>query len=149
MPQGTNCPKCANHRMPDASEPRFNVDLTVHVFGMDADNRPFSQHAQVQNISDHGAKLAGLEKRLMVGEIIGIQIGERKARFKVMWVAGGRPGQKIEGGVKIVEGQPIPWQKEREMLRATSTSPISRAKQPAKDKRKYLRHRISFPIEIQ
>jgi hypothetical protein len=154
MPQGTSgpvqvaSPERAKNRMVDTSEPRFNVDLMIHVFGMDADSRPFSQRAQVHNISDHGAKLSGLEKRLRVGEIIGVQVGEKKARFKVMWVAGG-PDQKTEVGVKMVEGQPSPWQKERETLRATSTKPISRTKPPAKDKRKYPRHRISFPIEIR
>jgi PilZ domain len=134
--------------MLDTSEPRFNVDLMIHVFGMDADSRPFSQQAQAQNISDHGAKLSGLEKRLTVGEIIGVHVGDKKARFKVMWVAGG-PGQKMEVAVKMLEGQVSPWQKERETLRATSANPISRTKQPAKDKRKYPRHRISFPIEIR
>lgn len=134
--------------MPDTSEPRFNVDLMIHVFGMDANSRPFSQHAQVHNISDHGAKLSGLEKRLAVGEIIGVQVGEKKARFKVMWVASGQ-GQKMEVGVRMVEGQRSPWQAERETLRTASARPISRIKPPAKDKRKYPRHRISFPIEIR
>ena len=134
--------------MQDSSEPRFNVDLMIHVFGMDANSRPFSQHAQVHNISDHGAKLSGLEKRLAVGEIIGLQVGDKKARFKVMWVASGQC-QKMEVGVKMVEGQRIPWEAEREALRAASARPISRSKPPAKDKRKYPRHRISFPIEIR
>ena len=89
--------------MQDTSEPRFNVDLMIHVFGMDANSRPFSQHARADNISDHGAKLSGLEKRLAVGEIVGVQVGEKKARFKVMWVASGqRPenggGSKNRGG---------------------------------------------------
>jgi hypothetical protein len=55
----------------------------------------------------------------------------------------------MEVGVKMVEGQSIPWQKERETLRASSTKPISRTRPPGKDKRKYPRHRISFPIEIR
>jgi len=120
----------------------------IHVFGMDANSRPFSQHAQADNISDHGAKLSGLEKRLAVGEIIAIQVGDKKARFKVMWVASGQ-GQKMEVGVKMVEGQRIPWQAEREALRTASARPISRTKPSAKDRRKYPRHRISFPIEIR
>jgi hypothetical protein len=134
--------------MQESSEPRFNVDIMIHVFGMDANSRPFSQHARALNISDHGAKLSGLERRLAVGETIAVQVGDKKARFNVMWVAGGQ-GQKREVGVKMVEGQRIPWEAEREALRTASARPISRTKPPAKDKRKYPRHRISFPIEIR
>ena len=141
-------PERANNRMVDTSEPRFNVDLLIHVFGMDADSRPFSQRARTHNISDHGAKLSGLEKRLAVGEIIGVQVGDKKARFKVMWVAAGSD-LSMEVGVKMVEGQPSPWQEESEKLKAAATNPISRTKPPAKDRRKYPRHRISFPIEIR
>ena len=147
-PVQTARPERANYHMASTSEPRFKVDVMIHVFGMDADSRPFSQHAQAQNISDHGAKLSGLEKRLRVGEIIGVHVGDKKARFTVMWVAAG-PGQKMDVGVKLGEGQPSPWQKEKERLRATATNPISRTKQPAQDKRTYPRHRIPFPIEIR
>ena len=39
------------------SEPRFNTDLSVRVFGIDADSRPFSENSQLRNIRDQGAKL--------------------------------------------------------------------------------------------
>jgi hypothetical protein len=47
--------------MADKSEPRFNVDLPIRVFGVDADDRVFSQVAHAQNISEHGAKLVDLK----------------------------------------------------------------------------------------
>ena len=135
--------------MPDTAESRFHADLLIRVFGMDADGRPFSQKARARNISDHGARLSELEKRLRPGDVIGVQCGDRKARCKVIWVEDAGLAQKIEVGVKLVEGQPCPWQEERQRQRATATAPISRTAPAAKDKRKFRRVRIPFPIEIR
>jgi hypothetical protein len=32
------------------SEPRFNTDLSVRVFGIDADSRPFSENSQPRKL---------------------------------------------------------------------------------------------------
>lgn len=135
--------------MPDMPEPRFKVDLLIRVFGMDAKGRPFSQNARVLNISDHGARFSGLENQLTPGDIIGLHCDDKKARCKVIWVADAGPPENIEVGVKIVEGQPCPWQKEMGMRRSTRTPPMSRTAPAAKDKRKFPRLRIPFPIEIR
>jgi hypothetical protein len=130
-------------------EPRFNVDLQIRVFGMDAGSHPFSQKAQAENISDHGAKLSGLEKQLKPGDIIGVLLGEKKARCEVVWVVDAGQVQKIEVGVKIVEGQKTPWENEIGTQRATAASPVTRTEPAARDKRKYPRHRIAFQISVR
>jgi hypothetical protein len=99
--------------MPNEPERRIDVNLSIRVFGTGADGRPFSQKAQARNISGHGAKLSGLEHPLTTGDIIGLQVGDQEARCQVIWVVDGGAG-KIEAGVKTVEGQPCPWQKELE-----------------------------------
>jgi PilZ domain len=134
--------------MPDTSEPSFKVDLLIRVFGMDAGGRPFSQDAHCQNISARGAQLSGLEKQLRPGDIIGVQFGDRKARCTVMWAGDGGRARKIEAGVKILLGQPCPWQAELERPRTKTGGPISRTAPVAKDKRKFPRQRIAFAIEI-
>lgn len=134
--------------MPDQTEPRFHADLLMRVFGMDADGRPFFQNAQARNISDRGAKLSGLEKPLRLGDIIGVQFGERKARCKVMWAVDAGAVERIEAGVKLLDGQRCPWQQEREIQRATGTAAIAYTAPTTKDKRKFPRHRIHFPVEI-
>lgn len=128
-------------------EPRFLADLVVRVFGMDAEGRPFSQNAHTLDISDRGARLSGLEAKLLVGDIIGVQLGDRKTRCRVIWVTG--PAVPIQVGVEIVGGQPCPWDGQRAAHRITATPPILRSAPVAKDKRKFRRHRISFPIEIR
>ena len=140
--------KLARDSVPE-DEPRFNVDLQIRVFGMDAESRPFSQKAKAHNISDHGAKLSGLEKQLKPGDIIGVLLGEKKARCEVVWVVDAGRVQKIEVGVKVVEGQKTPWENEIGTQRATAVAPVSRTKPAAKDKRKYPRHRIAFQIEVR
>jgi PilZ domain len=133
---------------PDKSELRFNVDLPVRVFGVDDDDHAFSQMVHARNVSDHGAKLAGLEEHLKPGDIIGVHFGDKTARCNVIWVLNAGEKQKIDVGVKVVEGQPHPWQKELEAQRATGT-PVSRIAPVPKDKRNFPRQRICFEIEIR
>ena len=98
--------------MSEKLEPRLDVELPIRVFGMGADGRPFLHNAQARNISHHGAKLFGLETQLKPGDVIGVQVGENKARCKVIWVVDAGQAQKISVGVNLVEGQPCPWEKE-------------------------------------
>ncbi len=104
--------------MSDKPEPRLDVELPVRVFGMGANGRPFLQNVQARNISHHGAKLFGLETPLKPGDVIGVQVGEKKARCKVIWVVDPGQAQKISVGVNLIEGQPCPWEKEMEQTRA-------------------------------
>jgi hypothetical protein len=138
---------CIYNPMPKEPEPRVDVNLPVRVFGMDAEGRPFSQKAHARNISQHGAKLAGLEKRLKPGDVVGVQFGDQKARCKVIWVVDAGQVQKIEAGVKMVEGQLCPWQKEMETPQTVASVP--RSAPAANDKRRFPRQRVPFPIEIR
>ena len=131
------------------SEPRFNTDLSVRVFGIDADGRPFSENSQLRNISDHGAKLQGMVIQLRPGDIIGVRLHGQKARCKVAWAINLAPVDRNEAGVRVLEGEPCPWQEEREKQEAIGTAPISRIPPAARDKRKFARHSIPFPIEIR
>ena len=111
----------------------------------------FSQNAQARNISHHGAKLAGLEKQLKPGDVIGVQFGDKKARCKVIWVVDAGTAQKIEVGVKMLEGQPCPWQKEmepRQPLRLQLGS-RNRAHALRRATREISPATVPFPIEIR
>jgi hypothetical protein len=130
-------------------EPRYNTDLSVRVFGVDADSHPFSETSQLKNISDHGARLQGIVIQLMPGDIIGVRLHAQKARCKVVWTVNLEPVDRNEAGVRVLDGEPCPWQAEREKQGAIATPPISRTPPPARDKRKYARQSIPFPIEIR
>jgi hypothetical protein len=130
------------------SEPRFNTDLSVRVFGIDADSRPFSENSQLRNISDHGAKLQGTVIQLRPGDIIGVRLHGKKARCKVVWATHLEPADRNEAGVQVLEGELSPWQEERKKQQAIA-SPISRIPPAKRDKRKFARQSIPFPIEIR
>jgi hypothetical protein len=114
---------------------------------MNAEGRPFFQNASVRDISQHGAKLSGIEHRLKPGDVIGVQLGDKKARLRVVWIIDGGDPQKIQAGVQILEGQQSPW--EQEMLRTDkdARSP-AQATPAAQNQRRFPRHKVQFPIEL-
>ena len=119
---------------------RVEAQLHVRVWGMDADARPFSQNAVASNISSESAQILGINHPLKTGDIIGIKHGEKKARFKVVCVTDAGTLRKIEAGVQILQGQESPWQEiaNHEELSLT----------PGKIKRRFVRHKIQFPIQM-
>jgi len=121
-------------------ETRVATVILVRVWGMDADGRPFFQNANASNISTEGAMLSGINHPLKAGDVIGVQHGDKKARFKVVWVVDGGAARKIELGVQILPNQQSPWL----ALATTERAEVA----PAKNKRRYARHKILFPLEI-
>jgi PilZ domain len=126
--------------MGDRPEIPAETQLHVRVWGMDADARPFSQNAVARNLSGEGAQILGIHHPLKTGDIIGIKHGEKKARFKVAWVTDGGTLRRIEAGVQIVEGQQSPWKE--------IANPEELTFAPGKIKRRFVRHKIQFPIQI-
>jgi hypothetical protein len=123
-------------------DPRITTDLSVRVWGMAASGQPFSQHVRARNISSSGALLSGLEHELKVGDVIGVQCGDKKSRCKVVWVMDGGPVQKIQAGVQIVSHQDCPWKSE------LTPEQICPPPEP-NNRRRFPRHRISFPLEMR
>ena len=138
--------------MQDRPEPRVQIDLIVRVWGMNAEGRPFFQNAHARNISSEGALISGLEHQLTAGDTIGIQLGNVKARFRVIWVIEAGHLQKIQAGVQLLTGQPCPWKDELSKAAETPPAPKPESatdKSDPRNKRKFVRHRIKFPIEIR
>ena len=123
-------------------EPRMTVDLPVRVWGMSVDGRPFNQHARAQNISADGALLTGVEYELKVGDVIGIQCDEKKARCTVIWAMSTDLTKKNQVGIKLLADQECPWKNYLSLDGATVTFAAS-------NRRRFQRHRISLPIELR
>ena len=123
-------------------EPRVTVDLPVRVWGMSADGHPFSQHARAQNISSEGALVSGVESELKVGDVIGVQCDEKKARCTVVWAMSTGPMRKNQVGVQLLADQECPWK---------AYLPIqgARIEISASNRRRWPRHKISFPLELR
>jgi hypothetical protein len=130
----------APKNMDKRPETRVATVILVRVWGMDSDGRPFFQNANATNISSEGAMLSGISHPLKAGDVVGVQHGEKKARFKVVWVVDGGVARKIELGVQILPNQQSPW--------LALAKPGKAEIAPAKNKRKYVRHKVLFPLEI-
>jgi len=124
------------------AEPRLTVDLPVRIWGMTAEGRAFSQHARAQNISTEGALLSGVESELKVGDVIGVQCDDKKARCTVIWAMNTGLVKKNQVGVKLLADQECPWKNYLPLDGATVTIPAS-------NRRRFHRHKISLPIELR
>jgi PilZ domain len=124
-------------------EPRVTVDLPVRVWGMTADGRPFSQHARAQNISNDGALLFGVEGELKVGDVIGVQCDDKKARCTVIWIMNTGTIKKNQVGVRLVAEQDCPWKNYLPIHGATI------AVAAHSNRRRFPRHKISLPLELR
>src|SRR5712691_11113391 len=77
---------------------RVRMQLEVRVWGSDSTGKPFSQTARTVEISGNGARLEGITC-LQPAEIIGVQYGSQKARFRVLWI--GEKGTPQEGQIGL------------------------------------------------
>ena len=124
--------------------PRATLDLRIRVWGMGADNQPFHQNANAQNISVTGACICGLEHELKVGDVIGVQYETKKARCKVVWVMEAGGLRKFQVGVQLVADQECPW-----MSKLPAEVRFNQPTSLPDNRRRFLRHRISFPLEFR
>lgn len=127
------------------SAPRATLDLKVRVWGMGSNNQPFFQNAMAQNVSATGACLFGIEPELKVGDVIGVQYENRKARCKVVWVVDAGALKKTQVGVQLVVDQDCPWI----AVLPADMKGDERTQQSHDNRRRFMRHKISFPLELR
>jgi PilZ domain-containing protein len=125
-------------------ELRIAADIPVRVWGMDLEGKPFFQNAMASNLSSEGALLSRIHHKLKQGEIVGVQYGDKKARFHIKWVKVSTVPRTFEAGVQILVGQVAPWAD----VAGKDTPPAKRSERRANEKRRFLRHKVLFPITI-
>ena len=72
---------------------RVRIELPVHLCRSAAGQK--LQSAHTVDISSSGARLAGLEEPLELGEVLKVECGNRRARFRVVWA--GKQGTATAG----------------------------------------------------
>jgi hypothetical protein len=112
---------------------------------MGANGQPFFQNAMAQNVSATGACLYGIEPELKVGDVIGVQYEGKKARCKVIWMVDAGALKKTQVGVQLVMDQDCPWAG----ALPTGMQVEERTVQRHDNRRKFVRHKISFPLELR
>jgi hypothetical protein len=129
--------------MQNAAQSGFDTVL-VRIWGMGAQGQAFFQNANARNLTAIGAQLTGVDQELKTGDVIGVQLGDKKARCKVLQgVDAGLP-LKFRVDVELVEGQQCPW-KDKLTAEADGIPKVS----SHANKRRYKRHRIAYPIEMR
>jgi hypothetical protein len=101
-------------------EERIAVRLPVRVWGMDANGKPFSQSTTTLDVTRNGARLGSLQCPLNQGDIIGIQHGNEKARFRVAWFGKAGTGRQGQIGVVCAEPDKYIWGAPLDRLRAAA-----------------------------
>ena len=124
-------------------ELRVSADIPVRVWGMDADGKPFFQSATAGSLSSEGAQLSHINHSLKIGDVIGIQYGDKKARFEVVWVKPALVPERNDVGVMILAQQTVPWGE----VTAGNRPEVVKAPRGA-EKRRFTRHKVQFPIQI-
>jgi len=132
----------------DRPERSSTANLTVRVYGMRADGRPFSQLVQAGNLSMEGALLTGLEHELKVGDTIGLLYEDKKVRCRVVWVINAGTPEKNQAGIQLLSDQECPWM--------AHLSPADRSKPAPKpghispqNRRRFERHKLAFALELR
>jgi CheY-like chemotaxis protein len=66
-------------------EEREGTRHQVAVWSLDSEGKIYVQEGKTLDVSDKGACLAGLNRRIEPGALVGVQNGSRRGRFKVIW----------------------------------------------------------------
>lgn len=88
-------------------EQRMPVTLRVRIWGMDATGKLFDIEAQTVDITPVGAKIEGCLPPLERGAVIGVQCGQSRARFRIVWVREHRTAS--HAGIRCVEPGKYIW----------------------------------------
>jgi PilZ domain len=119
------------------------ADLLVRVWGMGANGRAFFQNVYARNLTHEGALLSGIDHPLNQGDVIGLQLDDKKARFRVVSIRDAGLPEKIQAEVQIISGQECPWK--QFVAAGIAPPPLARPN----DKRRYDRLKVRFPVEIR
>ena len=91
---------------------RFPAQLAILVWGINAKGIRFAQPAQACNVSSRGALLSGIEQPLRPEDLIGVQYGGRRAKFRVVWLRDSKGPGKILAAVERLGNEACPWPEE-------------------------------------
>ena len=107
----------------ERKEERVRIELPVHLCRA-APGRKL-QFAHTVDISNSGARLAGLKEPLEVGEVLKLQCGNREAPFRVVWA--GAQGTVTEGqaGLECLAADAGIWKLDLSQL---DSQPLMRAR---------------------
>ena len=71
-------------------EHRLDMELSVQIWGVDRNARPFAEVVRATSVSDSGAVLLDIHSQIHAGELLDVQYEGQRAQFRIVWT---RPGE--------------------------------------------------------
>jgi hypothetical protein len=93
------------------SEPRSNESLVVTINAIDKIGESFTQTVVATRLSNTGALLSGITRPMRPGDVLWVEHGGRKSRFKVVWVRNSETPQLIQAAIHLMKTESCPWTK--------------------------------------
>jgi hypothetical protein len=97
--------------MGSRKEQRTRMLLPVRIWGLDSEGVLFDLDARTIDVTPIGARLAGITCRLHRGAAIGVQCGNSKARFRVVWVGAAGGPKQDQIGIQLIDVGKYIWGK--------------------------------------
>ena len=125
-------------------ETRAGESLPIRIWGLDTRGKPFAQAAETSDITQLGARVSGVRCCLKSGDIIGVQQGKSKARFRVTWAGTAGTSDEGEMGIQCVEPTRFSWDEAKE-----EGATAGAAGRPALDRRTQRRFACEGGAEVR
>ncbi|HVJ05392.1 MAG TPA: PilZ domain-containing protein [Candidatus Saccharimonadales bacterium] len=93
--------------LPKRRETRLPAALNIRILGIDANGKPFHQAGVTLDISLGGARITGITAELNPGDIVGLQSGGDKCRFRVSWTTANPDGTHQAGLCCVEKGKSL------------------------------------------
>jgi hypothetical protein len=90
-------------------EPRTKESLVVTINGRDKNGRFFNEQVEASRISKSGALLSGISRHVRSGDVIWVEYGGKKSRFKVVWMRDSESHHLIRAAIHLLKAESCPW----------------------------------------
>jgi hypothetical protein len=137
----TSQPASSEKQPPSAARETEVLACEVAIWGRDVDGRAFFQNARIQDISQRGGLLVGLQHHLAAGDVIGLQYQGTSAWARVAWTAEVVSGCLAQSAIHLLDPKCCPW-----LPLLQGDAPIAEAARS--ERRRFPRRRISLAVEI-
>jgi hypothetical protein len=92
-----------------ASKDNGGLGVPVTVWGTDPDGGIFRQRVSAQCLTREGALLSGIEHRLAMGDLLGVQYNQQKAHARVTQITPTSSSHHWLMAVELIEKSRCPW----------------------------------------
>src|SRR5664280_308562 len=125
------------------------ADIHVRLYGLDTRGKAFHVRAHHLSASGSGAVLGNVAVALSVGDVIGVQAGASKGKFRVQWIGARADGTEGELGIEGCEIAAGFWRSEPIRQGTIPARAVVAETYPLQERRRSPRHACEIGVQIQ